>query len=177
MFGIAEGRLEMIFEARNATDLLVHSAGPGAWFGHPAVLAGDVMTTSARTAVPTVALVILQQDLYRFLERQPQFNREFFSMLNYTRKVGQALLTEALTHTGVERLAHRLAYLAETGETGSDGQILHSQEELGRMLGLSPATVQRAIRRLKSEALIDTSYGSIRILNPHGLKRFVEQEV
>lgn len=174
MFGIAKGRLEMIFPVQGRPDVSVHGAGPGAWFAHPAVLARDRMTTSARTVRPTTALVINQRDLFAFLDRQPQFHQEFYSMWNYTRQVSQTLLAEALAFTGVERVARRLAYLAETGERDEDGSIDHSQEEIARLLGLSPATVQRAVRRLKSEVLIETRYGTIRVLDAAGLAGFEE---
>jgi CRP-like cAMP-binding protein len=174
MFGIAKGRLEMIFPVQGRPDVSVHGAGPSAWFAHPAVLAGDRMTTTARTVRPTTALVINKRDLFAFLERKPQFNREFYSMLNYTRQVGQSLLAETLAFTGVERVARRLAYLAETGDLDRDGSIGHSQEEIACLLGLSSATIQRAVRRLKSEALIETRYGAIRVLDATGLGAFEE---
>ena len=175
MYGIAEGQLEMIFPVHGRSDLVVHTAGKGSWFAHPAVLADQRMATSARTLYRTVALVISQDRLFDFLERHPQYNREFFSMLHYTRRVAQDLLTEAISFSSTERVARRIAFLFEADrEEFQSGKFKISQEKLASLLGLSATSVQRAIRILKSRNLIETGYGVITVLDIEGLFNFIK---
>ena len=174
MYGIAQGQLEMIFPVQEGSDLVVHTVGKGSWFAHPAVLADERMATSARTVCRTVALVISQDRLFDFLDSNPQYNREFFSMLHYTRRVAQDLLTEALSFSSTERVARRIVFLFEADrEEFQSGIFKLSQEKLGGLLGLSPASVQRAIRILKSRSLIETGYGMITVLDIEGLSKFI----
>ena len=170
------GKIQMFPSGKyGRSDLVVHTAGKGFWFAHPAVLADQRMATSARTLYRTVALVISQDRLFDFLERHPQYNREFFSMLHYTRRVAQELLTEAISFSSTQRVARRIAFLFEADRKEfQSGKFKISQEKLASLLGLSATSVQRAIRILKSRNLIETGYGVITVLDIEGLFNFIK---
>ncbi|MGN5478115.1 helix-turn-helix domain-containing protein [Cupriavidus basilensis] len=50
--------------------------------------------------------------------------------------------------------------------------LAFSQEEIGRLSGLSRQNANRALRKLADAGLIHAEYGAVQILNIEALKRF-----
>ena len=51
--------------------------------------------------------------------------------------------------------------------------IRFSQEEIGRLCGLSRQVASRALHRLEQEGLVNVRHGGIQVLDVAGLRRFV----
>lgn len=50
-----------------------------------------------------------------------------------------------------------------------------SQQELADYIGVSRVTLSSAIRKLRAETLVTTSYGAVTITDPPGLLSWIEQ--
>lgn len=68
-----------------------------------------------------------------------------------------------------KRIALRLVELAE-----QHPDIQSTQAELGQRMGTSRITVAKCLAELEKMKLIKRNYGSISVLDPEGIKRWIE---
>ena len=173
MFGLIDGRLDMILPAPDGREIVVHMSTPGNWFAETTTLSRATIKAACRVASDAAEVLALRDvDLFALLDREPWLHTDFYALSNEKRTIAQDLLVEALTFTGVERVAQRLAYLHAKKRLGPEDQVEVSQDALSEMVGVSGPTVQRALRAFRRRGLIETRYGRIRIIDAEGLAAF-----
>ncbi|MEH1128941.1 Crp/Fnr family transcriptional regulator [Micromonospora sp. CPCC 206061] len=125
--------------------------------GGPA-LSGALLATTAVTgrALPTVPFL-------RLLDDEPRVRRHVLGKLAADALALQQRMADAVTLPAVARVARSL--LAEGAWRGS-------QEDLGRALGLSRVTVNRALARLAAESAIRLTPGGVDVTNQARLSTF-----
>lgn len=130
------------------------------------------LCTLARSRVATIA----GDEILAATARRPLLTRAFWM----STLVDEAILREWLVNLGqrdaYERMAHLLweLYLrhAAVGLTrGGMFELPLTQRELADALGLSPVHVNRTLRRLRSDGVLQMRGRVLRILNPEALKQ------
>lgn len=177
IFGLLDGTLDLILPVEGRPDIVVHRADPGYWIGDLAVFSGRPRLISVRAHGSTTMMVLPTQSTVELLRRDPELWQDFYALSDENTELALRFLGEALAFTGVERIARRLSHLAaERTESAlaGDNWLEISQASLAGMVGVSLPTVQRALRHLGEEGLIETAYGKLRVLDRDGLTRFVE---
>jgi CRP-like cAMP-binding protein len=165
LYGLAEGTLEISFPLVGEEEVTVHRAEPGFWIGEASILAGQnrFVTVSAATAVR--ALFLSQIELRRMIETNPRYWGAFYEQSVGNQIITLTVLAEVLSLTPRARVARLLLRLAD-----GEGVVAGSQEDLGRLLGMTRSSIRRSIADLADSGLISTGYGKLRILDKTGLE-------
>jgi CRP-like cAMP-binding protein len=165
LYGLAEGTLELSFPLVGEEEVTVHRAEPGFWIGEAAILGGQrrMITLTAATAVKVLFLPRIE--LRRMIEADPRHWDAFYEQSVSNQALTLMLLAEVLSLTPRARVARALLRLAN-----DEGVVAGSQEDLGRLLGMTRSSIRRAIADLAESRLIATGYGKLRILDHDGLE-------
>lgn len=160
IYGIDRGALDICVPLAHGEEVLIHRAPPGFWIGDGAILTGLKRVLSVRAASDSRVFAIPEGALRRNLERFP----EDWVALHRLSARNAALAATALAQTIALPPAQRFACLLLRC-VSPDGMVRATQEELGRMAGMSRVAFRRAFRELIAESVVLTEYGSIRILD------------
>lgn len=171
---LLEGHLEILCHVGTDEEVLVHLAQPGFWFGEIGILTGReaVVSVLAHSAVRTLQLPRIEFE--RIVEDEPRFYRplaglaleRYATVLGFLAQVG-GLSAEASLR---QRLADLVALRRLEGDVEGDVVLTVSQAALARLLGVSRQTLNRLLRRLESERLVDVGFRSIRVREPDRLR-------
>jgi CRP-like cAMP-binding protein len=165
MYGLAAGTLELSFPLVGEEEVIVHRAEPGFWIGEAAILAGRsrMITLTAATAVKV--LFLPRTELRRMIEADPRHWGAFYEQSVGNQIITLTLLAEVLSLTPRARVVRLMLRLAD-----GEGVVAGSQEDLGRLLGMTRSSIRRSIADLADSGLISTGYGKLRILDKTGLE-------
>lgn len=165
LYGLAEGTLEISFPLIGEEEVTVHRAEPGFWIGELSTLAGQdrIVTLSAATAVRV--LFLPQIELRRMVEANPRYWGAFYEQSAGNQIITLMLLAEVLSLTPRARVARVLLRLSD-----GEGVVAGTQEDLGRLLGMTRSSIRRAVTDLTENGLISTGYGKLHILDREGLE-------
>ncbi|MBX9590207.1 MAG: Crp/Fnr family transcriptional regulator [Hyphomonadaceae bacterium] len=174
---VVKGRFKLANTTIHGKEIVLYYVGPGEIFGEIAALDGK------ERAVDTVALedseifVVHTRDLLPTLSAHPPAMLEIVQALCEKIRIGAAIIEDntlemrGRTARGLLRLARRY------GRTSADGahlQLVISQEELGKFLGMSRANVNRQLGQLKLADVIRISGTEISIVDETGLVDIAE---
>jgi CRP/FNR family cyclic AMP-dependent transcriptional regulator len=135
------------------------------WLGE-----GSLLKKEARPyevlALQDTRMAFMHRDTFEWLyEHSLAFNHFLVGQLNA--RLGQfiSLLERARMHATPELIAYGLATLLNA----DDCRVCISQEELGRLCGVSRQVAARGLHKLMDEGVIDIEYGAIRVKDIAGL--------
>lgn len=166
MYGLGEGAVDLAIPVSRDQEVTVHRAGPGFWIGESALLAGDLRTLSV-VAVADSRLFKVPIAAIRFdLSANPSDWMYFHRLTHLNASLCISVLAEVLTLPPRARFARLLMRLLNP-----DGTVRATQEELGRMAGMSRAAFRRAFRTLIDAGIVETGYAGLRIKDPAALER------
>jgi CRP-like cAMP-binding protein len=140
--------------------------GAGGWLGEGALLKKEPRPYDV-VALQDTRMAFMRGDTFDWLyENSLAFNHFLVGQLNA--RLGQfiALVERARLHSTPELIAYGLATLV----TAADHRVCISQEELGRMCGVSRQLAARGLHKLVDEGLIDIEYGAIHVRDLQGLR-------
>lgn len=148
-------------------EMVMGSFLPGDCFGEIGVIDGSPRMSCAFATEKSAVLVIsgaLFKDLY---QNEPDFLREINRVLCLRTRLLYGMVEDANILNLRERLARALLRLAYGSDQNPHSQekltITASQEELGCLLGASRQSINKELKQLCDEGLIELSYGKIRI--------------
>jgi CRP-like cAMP-binding protein len=168
IFGLVRGALDITIPRADGMDLTVHRAEPGFWIGDLALFAGQTRLVSAVAAEATGVVHLPAWELRRLVEADRSLYADFYALTHENMATALRLLANLATTPSEARVAVRLLLLEEAQEGGA-GELRVSQAKLAEMIALSVPTLQRVLRRLEGEGLLELGYGRIRILDRRGL--------
>ena len=149
--------------------------GPGDVIGELATDLGGYRTATVRALMQVEALTLGADRFDGFLEAHPSAVRVYRRvMAERQHELGQVLRTR-MDSSGAQRLARLLLDLAgRCGRITEDGVTLAvplSQADLASWVGVSRATVTRALHAWRERKLVSTSQGRLTIIQPAVLRR------
>lgn len=174
LFGIIEGSVRLSTRAPDSSNVLLMLAERPQWIGEIALFDAQPRSHDAFAETATIAVHAPQRALDAWVERDPRVWRSFGTLLTTKTRLMLAALAEISTVPLGTRLAQRLVVMASGyGDLrGATTRVVSvSQEQLAAMLWTSRQTVNRALKSLETERLIDVSYHGIEILDIDGLRR------
>lgn len=168
--GLAEGIFEITFPLVGDEPVVIHRAEPGFWTGEMSVLPGHtrVITTAAATDVRV--FVLPAPSLRRMVAEEPRFWPPFYELSLLSSRIAVTLLAEALSLSPRARVARILLRLA-----GPDGAVQVSQEDLGRLLGMTRSSVRRALASLIEIDAVQSGYGRLSVRDRAALERLTHE--
>lgn len=116
-------------------------------------------------------LHIASQDVMALLDRRPEFWRAFYDLSARNVQTAMSLLSEVLSLTVRARICRRLLALAE-----GDAEVQITQDDLGKLVGVTRATLRRALKDLADEGAIETGYRTLRVRNAAVLARYRDEQ-
>jgi CRP-like cAMP-binding protein len=170
IFGLAEGLLDVSIPIGPDEEVTVHRAPPGFWIGDGALLSGVPRLLSVRAAADCRLFRIPHGALERSLSEQPADWMYLHRLSTLNATLCMQTLAEVLALPSRARFARLLLRIALP-----DGTVQATQEELGRMAGMSRAAFRRALRSLIRAGALETGRGTIRIHDRAALERAAQE--
>lgn len=166
LYGLGEGMLDVAMPVSEVQEVVVHRAMPGFWVGDSALLAGTRRTISLYAAAESRLFKVPAKALQRSLAEHPQDWMCFYRLAHMNATLSLRTLSEVISLPPRVRFARTLLRL-----TTADGTVRLTQEELGRMVGMSRAAFRRSFAALIEQGIVDVEYGGIRIRDRLALER------
>ena len=140
-------------------------------FGEAAFFDGHPRTTTAMAMKETEVLVISKENMLQCFKQEPDLAWSVMSTLSQTIRMLSKEINQMSFFSARKRLLQFLVESYERGET----KILHTQEEIGAILGVSRVTISREVKELKKRGILQVQYGMLNIQKIEALKELLEE--
>jgi len=167
-YGIAEGRVRFSAASPEGKEVVLDYAAAGQWFGEIGLFDDGPRVVDARAAEPSRLLVLARRDLISFCRTEPGLALNFVALFSRRIRVAEDLLTDAAFLTLPARLAKKLLQLA-----GDADAIRVSQDELGRLTGVTRESAGKQLKQWEREGLVKIDYGRVLLVDQGALRRIV----
>jgi CRP-like cAMP-binding protein len=151
-------------------EVVIHRATPGFWIGDSALLAGLTRSLTLSAASDGQLFKLPAAAVRRELEEHPGDWSCFYRLNHVNVSRTLSALAEVISLPATARFARALLRL-----TSSSGAVHVTQEELGRMVGMSRAAFRRSFAALIKQGIVEVEYGRIQIRNLPALEREAER--
>jgi CRP-like cAMP-binding protein len=151
---------------------ILHFALPGALLGFAP---GRVMTYGAQALTDATVCVVPYDSLYSMLRKNPEAGMELAWLISRDRCLAYDHLSSVGRQSARERVAHLLLELfiryrmRWPGHRSEEMQLPLTQEHIGDATGLTGIHVNRVLRELRKDGILEFHYRRLRILNPDRL--------
>lgn len=165
LFGLEEGFLDIAIPISEDEEVVIHRAPPGLWIGDSALLAGTTRSLTLTAATPAQVVALPAATLRRLLAERPQHWPAFAALAHRNGTLAIQVLAEALALPPRARFARLLLRIAD-----SEGNVRATQEDLGRLAGMSRAAFRRAFGDLIANGVVQLEYAGLRIVDAAALQ-------
>jgi CRP-like cAMP-binding protein len=170
MIGLGTGIVEVTFPLVSDEPVVIHRAEPGFWTGEMCVLPGQARMISLAAATDVRVFTVPASSIQRMLSEEPCHWGPFYDLSLSSSRIAVTLLAEALSLSPRARVARILLRLAST-----DGAVPGSQEDLGRLLGMTRSSVRRALASLIDLGAVESGYGRLSVRDRAALERLTHE--
>lgn len=164
LFGVVEGALTVSIPADDGQEFIAHRDGTGFWIGDLAMLSDQTRLVTVVAAQATRTLFVPAWHILEMVAETPDFYRDFYALTHDNMQLALRIMANLAVARTDQRLALRLLHLSETA-ADPDGWMTFSQEDLSTMVAVSLPTVQRILRRMSEEGIVELGYSRLRIIN------------
>lgn len=166
IFGLGSGFLDISLPVDSDSDVVILRAPPGLWIGDGSLLTGGRRGLTVTAATDCEVFRVPGGPLRRMLEENPADWQFFYRLLSQNAQMATELLAEALALPARPRLARLMLRLLQP-----DGTLDATQEDLGRMVGMSRAAFRRAFGDLIAAGVLETGRSRVLIHDRDALIR------
>ena len=168
LYGLARGALEISVPSDSGLQVACHRADPGFWIGDLAIFSEQPRLVSIKATCDAELVFVPQSHLWALVDEDPAMLRAFYLLTHQNMALALRLLSNLTVAQSERRLGLRLLHYHELS-VEKDHWIELSQEHLADLLALSLPTLQRALRRLADDGLVELAYRRLRVLDPEAL--------
>src|SRR5580692_9397709 len=169
--GVIDGFVKVDTVSKEGRSTTLAGVPAGSWFGEGAALKDERRPYSVVALRDSKVGFIPRNTFEWLIDNSHSFSRFVINQLNarcgyYVGMVANLRLNKASTRVAfcLSELFNSQLYAAP------DPTLALSQEEIGRLSGLSRQNTNRALRELADAGLLTIEYGSVRILDVEGLR-------
>lgn len=175
--GVIEGMIKVDTVSQDGRATTFAGVPGGAWFGEGAVLKNEPRPYSI-VAIRDSKLAFVPRHTFEWLLQQStSFSRFVIDQLNWRCGYYVALIENRRLREAPARVAFCLSELFNPQLYPSTEPTLRlSQEEIGRLSGLSRQNTNRALRELADKKMLAVEYGSVVILDLQRLREFAHHD-
>jgi CRP-like cAMP-binding protein len=172
IYRLVDGWVALYMLLEDGSRQILHFALPGAVL---AFAPGRVTTYSAQALTDVVVCVVPYERLYALLREQPEAGMQLAWVLSRDRSLAYDRLASVGRHSARERVAHLILELfiryrmRWPGHRIEEMHLPLTQEHIGDATGLTGVHVNRVLRDLRSEGILEFHYRRLRILDPDRL--------
>ena len=170
MYGLGEGLLDVAMPISDDEEVILHRAPPGFWIGDGALLSSIPRAVSVEAAAESRVFAVPIAAIRRMLDADPAWWMYFHRLSSRNLILALSVLGEVLALPPKARFARLLLRIASP-----DGTVRVTQEELGRMAGMSRVAFRRAFGAMIDAGVVETKYGSLRIRDWAALRHEAER--
>jgi CRP-like cAMP-binding protein len=168
LYLVQSGWLKSVKTSPTGREQVMRIVGPGEVFNEMGVLVGEANFVTVIALEPATVWVIQRITLMHLMEEHPRLSR--ISMQNLAKRMQHLIrLVEDLSLRTVESRLARLL-LDEAATDVWSGRQWATQAELAARLGTVPDVLNRALRSLAEEGLVQIERRRIRVLDRAGLE-------
>jgi CRP/FNR family cyclic AMP-dependent transcriptional regulator len=175
-YGVIEGLVKVSTVSRSGRPTTFIGIPVAGWFGEGAVLKHEIRPYDV-VALRESRLALIPAATFHWLfGASLPFNAFLIGHLNARLAQFVIRLEHARSHDPDRHVTHCLAELFNPElYPGTTTTLVISQEEIAFLAGVSRQLVNRALRRLEQDKLVEISYGSITILDLDALRAFAAE--
>ena len=174
--GVVDGMVKVDVLAADGRSTTLTGVSNGGWLGEGSVLKGELRPYGVVALHDSRIALMPSQTFHYLVSHSLSFCHFMMHQLNA--RLGQfiALAESYRMHDINSRVASCLAELFNPQLNPQTHPVLHiSQEEIGRLAGISRQVAHRALHELEEAGLLRIRYGSIDVLNVEGLRSYVRE--
>jgi CRP-like cAMP-binding protein len=158
---LTAGHVKLTKSARSGVEVVLDFRGPGDVLGEQAVLGGGDRSATVQSLTPVSALSIPARDFGAWLAHAPAAMLALLGTLERRLRESDRQRLEFGSAQTLARVAARLLDLAERfGRPAEEGTVIElpiAQDELAAWSGASREATVKALRSLRSLAIVETS--------------------
>jgi len=169
---VAQGTVKMSKNAHNGKEQTLYLLRPKELFGMCAAFSDCIFPANAMTLEKSTLLSVPGTVLEDLSKKDPTILRNILFILSNRLKESMSLIESLSLMETPKRVASFLLFsnLKQTCSTGAVAKLEISQRELSKMLGTTPETISRVLKKLEGEKIIQVEGKNIRILNCEALE-------
>lgn len=171
LWGLAEGAMMLTVPRDDGEMVPFLTVGEGFWVGDLSTLAGRRGTVGMEARRDCTLLNVPARAVRQLAIDHPESHVSFYQLNYQNLQLTVRLMAAQTAESANAKIALRLAILEDFG-TGDDGWLSLTNQDLASQMGLSLATVRRALKRLQQDGVVSTSYGRITIEDREALLQF-----
>jgi CRP/FNR family transcriptional regulator, cyclic AMP receptor protein len=169
---VVKGRfVATVTSASTGLTAAVNLFGPDSIFGELALLDGSARSATITAVEPAETLELKRPDFEALLGEHPAVERFLLLALAGLVRTMTDQITEALFDPVDTRLCRRVLLLNELAAASDQRWITLRQEDLAILAGTTRSTVNRLLRRLEADGVIELRRGGVGVLDPVRLRR------
>jgi len=163
LYQVLEGQIKCHMYSHDGKEVIIANFFSGDAFGEVGLLDGLPRGTNAYAIGATSVYALSKADFLRLREEHPEINAQLVIMFSHRLRMAYTLSTDNLTLTLRQRLARYLlrTVASKTNQHEKDVLIDASQEELTRVLVASRQSINKELKLMESEGLVEVKYGKI----------------
>jgi len=172
LYGVVTGRVRISASTREGKEMFLNIMEPGDTFGEIALLDGNPRTATATATAACELMIIPRGQFLALLQREPTVAIHLLQLLCQRIRWTSGQAEDSALLTVPARLARRLLTLArQHGHPSPKGvQLVISQEEMGRFLGISRQAVNQYLQEWRAKGWVDVGRGKVTVLDEKGLE-------
>ncbi len=174
VYFVKSGAVQLSNTSSTGREAVLGIAEAGMWFGELTLIIQQARVHDAKSMVPTELMVVSKTHFFDVVNDNKEFLGELLHLLCRRYKWAIERIEATILRPVPVRLADRLLAeldMAKHSSARSPCELNLSQEQLGRMLGVSRQTVNRLLKQWESEKILTMTYGRIHLQNLPELRR------
>ncbi|MCD8335313.1 MAG: Crp/Fnr family transcriptional regulator [Clostridiales bacterium] len=168
---LRSGRVRTFISSEDGSEKVLTVYQAGNLFGEASFFDRLPRVSSAVAAEDCQVVRIGREDAARALADDPQLAWALLQYLARTVRMLSTHVDDMSFRPARQRVVRYLLSLPRR----VDGSTACTQEEIAAAVGTSRVTVSRVVNRLAQEGLVETGYGSIRLLDPVQLQESLQE--
>jgi len=164
LYGVASGQVRIYSSDDKGHEVFLNLLGPGDTFGEIALLDGLPRTASAVATARSNLVTVPRPQFLQHLENDPDLSVHLMKLLCRRLRWVSDLVEESAFLAGPARVAKRLSSLVDSyGRPAPGGgvEVVMSQADLGRFLGISRQIINQYLRSWCEEGWVELKRGRI----------------
>lgn len=177
---LLQGRVKITRQnLETGRELSLFLLGPGDGFNIVSLLDGGRHEVIAVTLDPVIAVSVPIATWHNWLDSYPCLRNAMRHYIDQQMRQLSELATDLALHDTMARLAHLILHNYEQSRANPRRDLLHglSHEELAHLIGTVRVVVNRLLKELREEGVIEYQGGEMHVLNLQKLLRKAEREL
>jgi CRP/FNR family transcriptional regulator len=179
LYCINSGVVKLYKSGTGDSRVAIRLLGPGEALGFRALLANEPYAATAEAVDRTVACAIAKETFQEIIYQDEETAFRFMTKLAMELRISEDELVSRAQQSVRQRTARFLLSVLEKLQDPREGKnriaLPLLREEMAQLVGTTPETFSRVLRRLSAEKILAVDRHDIVVANPRALRRIAEE--